>query len=97
MTVQIEDTKFDRVSYDADGDVLYLHVGDPRSAVEFDGSEESHGLRYDAEGQLVGITLLNAAWLLERDGEVRVTLPEGRVLIAGRQALEPALGLAART
>ena len=34
MTVTIADIEFDRVEYDADADVLYLHVGDPSRAVE---------------------------------------------------------------
>jgi len=29
MSVTIADIEFDRVEYDADADVLYLHVGDP--------------------------------------------------------------------
>ena len=36
MNVKIAGIEFDNVSYDADGDVLYLHVGNPRTAVDFD-------------------------------------------------------------
>jgi hypothetical protein len=32
MSVTIADITFDRVAYDADADVLYLHVGDPSRA-----------------------------------------------------------------
>ena len=39
--------------YDGDADVLYLHVGDPAAAVEFEESPEGHALRYDAGGHLV--------------------------------------------
>lgn len=67
--------EFDNVFYDADGDVLYLHVGEPKTAVDFDESTEGHHLRGDAHGQLVGITILNARWLLERDGKITVSLP----------------------
>jgi YD repeat-containing protein len=90
MTVTITGIEFDRVWYDAEGDVLYLHVGDPATAVDFDASTEGHALRFDEKGRLVGITLLNAAWTLERGGSVVVTTSEGR-LEASRGALEPAL------
>ena len=39
------------------------------------------GTRYDAEGNLVGITILNARLLLEGDGVITVTLAD-RVLAA---------------
>jgi hypothetical protein len=32
-------------------------------------------VRLDGEGEVVGLTLVNAKWLLERDGKLRVTLP----------------------
>ena len=40
MTVTIADIEFDRVEYDADADVLYLHVGDPSRAVDYDETPE---------------------------------------------------------
>ena len=43
MTVSIGST-FDHVDYDADADVLYLHVGDPANATDFDESPEGHAL-----------------------------------------------------
>jgi uncharacterized protein YuzE len=85
MTVTIGDIQFDNVSYDAEGDVLYLHVGDPRSAVDFDESPEGHHVRFDAGGNLVGVTIVNAKWLLERDGKIVITVPER--LEAGPDAL----------
>ena len=45
--------------YDEDGDVLYISVGEPRSAVTVDLGE-SVLARYDEnEQKLVGITILN--------------------------------------
>jgi len=79
MTVKIAGIEFDRIVYDAEGDVLYLHVGEPSGAVEFDESPEGHHLRYGPDGSLVGITLVNARWLLEQDGKIVITLPEQRV------------------
>jgi uncharacterized protein YuzE len=68
MSITIGGTTFDRVRYDAEGDVLYLHVGDPSSAVDFDESPEGHALRFDAERRLVGLTIVNARWLLDQGG-----------------------------
>ena len=76
MSVTIGNLTFDRVRYDAGGDVLYLHQGDPRQAVDFDESPEGHALRYDAAGKLVGVTIVRPRWLLEHEGEVTITLPE---------------------
>ena len=79
MSLTIGAVTFDHVSYDRDADVLYLSVGDPATAVDFDESAEGHALRYDGEGRLVGITIVGASKLLERDGEVLVTPPQLRV------------------
>ena len=76
MSVKIAGIEFDNVFYDADGDVLYLHVGSPKTAVDFDESPEGHHLRWNARGQLVGITILNARRLVERDGKIKVSLPD---------------------
>lgn len=75
MSVTIAAITFNRVEYDAEGDVLYLHVGDPSRAVDFDETPEGHAVRLDAEGNVVGLTLVRPKRLLERDGELRVTLP----------------------
>ena len=79
MTVTIAGSTFDRVRYDAEADVLYLHVGEPSTAVDFDASTEGHHIRYGADGAIVGLTIVNARRLLEREGEVAITLPEQRV------------------
>ena len=76
LQITIAGVSFDRVSYDADADVLYLHVGDPSTAVEFDESPEGHHLRFDAAGRLVGITLVGVQRDLEAGRRVIVTLPE---------------------
>lgn len=73
--ITIANVTFDRVSYDADGDVLYLHVGDPSTATEFDESPEGHHLRFTADGRLVGITLVGVRKDLEAGRPVTVTLP----------------------
>ncbi len=78
-TVTIGGITFDRIVYDREGDVLYLHVGDPAGAVDFDGTAEGDGTSYGPDGSLVGITILNARLRLEQDGKIELTLPEHRV------------------
>ena len=90
MTVILGDLAFDNVVYDDGADVLYLHVGDPATAVEFDESPEGHGLRYDAAGRLVGVTIVNARWLLDQGEQVTITLPQP--IQVDRDALEAAIG-----
>jgi len=92
VTVTIGHITFDSVHYDAGGDVLYLHVGDPKDAVDFDESPEGHALRFDAEGNLIGVTIVNAKWLLEQDGKISITAPQR--LEAGPDALRSALAAA---
>jgi Protein of unknown function (DUF2283). len=76
VTTTIGGIEFDNVTYDAGGDVLYLHVGDPSTAVDFDETPEGHALRFDASGRIVGLTLVRPRHLLETQGEVKVTLPD---------------------
>ena len=59
MSVTVGGVRFDRVSYDREADVLYLHVGEPDGAVNFDESPEGHALRLDGSGQVVGVTLVS--------------------------------------
>lgn len=80
MSVKIAGIEFDRVDYDREADVLYLHVGEPSTAVDWDESEEGHALRYGPDGSIVGITIVNARRILEADGEIAITLPTQRVI-----------------
>jgi uncharacterized protein YuzE len=36
---------------------------------------EGHGIRYGANGQVIGVTIVNAKWLLDRDGYLKITVP----------------------
>ena len=76
MSITIADITFDRVRYDADADVLYLHLGNPSDAVEFDETPEGHHLRYDSAGNLVGLTIVRPRWLIENQGEIAISLPQ---------------------
>jgi hypothetical protein len=76
MSVQIGNLTFDRVDYDAGAGVLYLHRADPAEAVDFDASPEGHALRFNASGELIGVTIDPPCWLLEHEGEIKITIPE---------------------
>ena len=93
MSITVGHTTFDRVRYDSDADVLYLHVGDPNQGVDFDETPEGHALRYDGDGKLVGITLVNARQLLDGAKPIVITIPE-RVTI-DHATLAPAVQSAA--
>lgn len=75
MIVQVGPWSFDHAAYDARSDVLYLHRGDPTLAVDFDASVEGHAMRFDKAGEVVGLTIVNARWLLDNEGAVTVTPP----------------------
>lgn len=74
-TITVAGVTFDNVDYDADADVLYLHIGEPSAAVSFDESPEGHHLRFDADARLVGITIVGVRQDLEAARKIVVTLP----------------------
>jgi uncharacterized protein YuzE len=76
VAITIGHLRFDNAHYDADNDVLYLHVGLPQEA-EGEETPEGHVVRY-APGtcRIVGLTVLGARDVLERDGRLAVTVPE---------------------
>jgi hypothetical protein len=56
--------------------VLYLHVGD---LAEGEGEEtpEGHVVRFEPSSQrVIGLTVIGARHLLDRDGHLTVTIPE---------------------
>lgn len=92
VTVHIGPLVFDPADYDAEGDVLYLHVGKP---VEAEGEEtpEGHVLRFEPGTQrVVGLTVINARSVIDRDGRLIVTVPE--TVEASADELAPALAAA---
>lgn len=69
---------FDRdfaASYDREADVLYLLDGDQHRKQRTSATPEGHAVSFDADDAVIGLTLVNAAWLLERDGDLAVTGP----------------------
>jgi uncharacterized protein YuzE len=63
MTVTIGDLTFDVASYDEDGDVSYLHVGERQVAADSEETPEGHVLRFDAAGRIIGLTIINVTAL----------------------------------
>jgi uncharacterized protein YuzE len=76
MIVHLGSHAFDDVLFDAERDVLYMHKGEPTPAHETMPSPEGHAIMFDELGEIVGITVVNARWLAERDGQITVTVPE---------------------
>jgi hypothetical protein len=82
MSVTIAGIEFQSHHYDDRGDVLYLSVegydagGLPPHA---EATPEGHGVEYDDDRRVIAMTLVNVKWLLERDGELRITWPDGHV------------------
>jgi len=95
MTIRMGKHEFDDVVYDAAGDVLYMHKGKPLAAGETQASPEGHAVRLDKEGEIVGVTIVNARWLAERDGEITISKPERLTASAGD--LAAALGWLSRS
>ena len=89
MTIRIGPLVFDHADYDADGDVLYLHVGAPQAG-EGEETPEGHVLRFASGTQrIVGLTIINAKHVIDRDGRLVVTVPE--TVEASADELAPAL------
>jgi uncharacterized protein YuzE len=89
VNVQIGHYEFDHATYDAEGDVLYLRIGPSRPAERTYATPEGHAVRFDQQGEVIGITIVNAKWLSERDGKVTITFPDRIEMSA--EALAPAL------
>jgi hypothetical protein len=77
VAVVIGGIAFDSCHYDEVADTLCFHIGPTAWAIDFDETVEDHHLRFGAEGQLLSLTILNARWLLDRNGAIDVTLREG--------------------
>jgi hypothetical protein len=92
LNVKIGPLVFDHADYDAEGDVLYPHVGAPQEA-EGEETPEGHVLRFEPGSHpIVGLTVINARWLLDRDGQLTITIPE--TVEASADELAPALAIA---
>jgi hypothetical protein len=76
VDITIGSFSFDHADFDAENDVLYLHIGPPRPA-EGEETPEGHVVRYaPGTSRVVGLTVLGVRQSLERDGGLAVTIPE---------------------
>ena len=88
MSISIAGIEFDHHSYDERGDVLYVDVkGYKGPSPRAYASPEGHGIEWDANGRVVAMTLVNVKWLIDRDGELRITWPDGHVTRDDRSAV----------
>jgi uncharacterized protein YuzE len=76
VNITIGPMSFERADYDAENDVLYLHVGEPQAG-EGEETPEGHVVRYEpGTSRIVGLTMMGPRRILERDGNLAVTIPE---------------------
>jgi uncharacterized protein YuzE len=89
MNITIAGTTFEHHHYDQRGDVLYLSVvhykGPPAKAFS---TPEGHNIEYDQSGAVIGMTLVNVRFILERDGMLTLSLPPQQL---AADALAPVL------
>ena len=90
--LKVRGAHIDRYGYDEPADVLYLCVGPPRLAADDDDSLEGDVVFFDADGRVIGVTMIGAREKLERDGSLRVTLPDRDIAVRWpRELVEPLL------
>ena len=76
LSVKIAGIEFQDVTYDDDADVLYLRTGANPASIETYATPEGHAVQLDPSGVVVGLTIVNARWLTERDGRLVITIPQ---------------------
>jgi len=76
MKIKIGPLLFDHVDYDAEHDILYLHVGEPQRG-EGEETPEGHVVRYAPDSdRIVGLTMLGPRRLLTHEDRIVVSIPE---------------------
>lgn len=92
VNITIGPVAFDHADYDAEHDVLYLHVGEPEEGVG-ENTPEGHVIRYaPGTNRIVGLTMMSPRRILKRDGNIAVTIPE--TIEKSAEDLAPALAAA---
>lgn len=80
MSITIAGIEFPNHGYDEHGDVLYVDVeGYQWPSHDAYASPEGHGIEFDEGRAVVAMTLVNFKRLIERDGELKITWPDGHV------------------
>jgi uncharacterized protein YuzE len=93
--IRIGELSLDYSDYDERSDVLYLSDGPPRPASDTILTPEGHGVRYDSEGRVIGITFVSPRAKLEPSGELAITVG-GKRMLAAKEEVEAALAAGAR-
>lgn len=75
-------------TYEPIGDVLYLSAANDDKRAPAQETPEGHAVRLDDHGHITHLAVINAKWLLDRDGELVATLRDGRRLRLGRDDVE---------
>ncbi len=92
VNISIGPLRFDRANYDAENDVLYLHVGEPQAG-EGEETPEGHVLCYaPGTSTVIGLTVIGARQTLARDGHLAISVPE--TIETSAEDLAPALAAA---
>ena len=76
MSFRLGPHEFDRVWYDADGDVLYMRSSSAGAEGETHATPEGHAVTFDENGEMFGVTIVSAKWLADREGKIVITFPE---------------------
>ncbi len=75
VKIRIGPVAFDHADYDAET-TCFICMSEPQEA-EGEETPEGHILRFEPGTQrIVGLTVLGARVILDRDGELRITIPE---------------------
>jgi uncharacterized protein YuzE len=94
VSIRIGGREFEHAMYDEEADVLYLSNGEPRAAASTYGTPEGHAVRFDEEGHVIGMTIVNAGWLSSHGEEVVITVSQQQIEAPARDltaALERSL------
>jgi len=79
-------------TYEGTGDVLYLSAPNDDKTASAQQTPEGHAVRLDATGRVTHLSVINARWLLERDGLLVATLRDGRRLRLEREDVASVMG-----
>jgi hypothetical protein len=72
--IKVADWYFDSAEFDAENDVLYLSIGQPRPGYG-EETPEGHIMRFDEEGEFCGLTLVGVRGLMDEGRHIRVSVP----------------------
>lgn len=51
-------------------------AGERQEAADSEATPKGHVLRFNDHGEVIGVTIINATWLLQCDHAINITIPE---------------------